>query len=126
MGEVHRAEGGTHLFCSGSDGLSPKEFGNLRLIDLTLSNSENKFDELLIVNFDRLAIEFEKDQGRFQTNSFVAVNEGGGSEQDGTGRQLPFERCRYAGTVRQRLPQAGRWQTAADRYSAILHCRHSS
>ena len=75
MGEVHRAEDGTHLFCSGSDGVRPEEFGNLRLIDLTLSNSENKFDELLVVNFDRLAIEFEKDQGRFQTNSFVAVND---------------------------------------------------
>jgi hypothetical protein len=43
----------------------PEEFGNLRLIDLTLSNSEN-----------RLAIEFEEDEGGFQTNSFVTVNEG--------------------------------------------------
>ena len=84
--------------------MCPEEFGNLRLIDLTLSNSENKFDELLIVNFDRLAIEFEKDQGRFQTNSFVAVNEGVVLNKMEQGRQRPFERCRYAGTVRQRLP----------------------
>ena len=56
--------------------MSPEELGNLHLIDLTLSNSENNFDELLIVSFDRLAVEFEKDQSRFQTNSFVAVNEG--------------------------------------------------
>lgn len=54
----------------------PEEFGNLRLIDLTLSNSENKFDELLIVSFDRLAIEFEEDEGHFQTYSFITVNEG--------------------------------------------------
>ena len=54
----------------------PKELGNLRLTDLTLSNSENNFDELLIVSFDRLAVEFEEDQGHFQTNSFVTVNEG--------------------------------------------------
>ena len=56
--------------------MSPEELGNLLLVDLTLSNSENKFDELLIVSFDRLAVEFEKHKGRFQTNSFVAVNEG--------------------------------------------------
>ncbi|MEZ6034008.1 MAG: hypothetical protein R3C17_13005 [Planctomycetaceae bacterium] len=56
--------------------MNPEELSNLRLIDLTLSNSENKFDELLIVSFDRLAIEFEKDQRRLQTNSFVAINEG--------------------------------------------------
>ena len=54
----------------------PEEFGNLRLIDLTLSNSENKFDELLIVSFDRLAVEFEEDQCHFQTYSFITVNEG--------------------------------------------------
>ena len=54
----------------------PEELGNLRLIDLTLSNSENKFDELLVVSFDRLAVEFEEDQGHFQTNSFITVNEG--------------------------------------------------
>ena len=76
MGGVHEPEGGTRLRYSGNDGVVPEELGNLRLIDLTLSNSENKFDELLVVSFDRLAIEFEEDEGHFQTYSFITVNEG--------------------------------------------------
>ena len=69
------ADGGACLFGSRSDSVSPKELGNLHLVDLTLSDSENKFDQFRIVSFDGPVVEFEKDQRGFQTNSFVAVNE---------------------------------------------------
>lgn len=48
----------------------PEELGNRRLFNLTLSNSDNNFDELLIVSFDRLAVEFEEDQPMSEARAY--------------------------------------------------------
>lgn len=96
MGEVPSRESRTQFLRSRSDSLTPEELGYLRLIDPTLSNSENNFHELLVAGFDGLAVEFEEDQRRFQTNSLVAVHKGvvlnkmeqvGGSHKKDVGMQ---------------------------------------
>jgi hypothetical protein len=56
--------------------MSPKELCDASLVDLPLSNSENKLDQFFITRCDRPTVEFEKDQSCFQTNSLVAIDEG--------------------------------------------------
>ena len=56
--------------------MSMEELCDTRLINLALSNSKDKFHKVLILGLDRIAIEFEEHQSRFQSDSFVAINKG--------------------------------------------------